>query len=148
MKDTDVHIRRVNYKHSVVTLYMTDNTIRRYLMKKIHEYVNQKPSTKMDLEKFHKILNNDRWFFQKPGDEPTSNRLAVRYIRTMKTDLDCPITLLRGSFIFDGSIVPYYGYSLLDGKHRLLKCLITGENTVNAVEVTADELLLHVAEVD
>ena len=48
----------------------------------------------------------------------------------------------------DGAATPHDGWVLLDGTHRLLKCLITGRNTASVVNVTVSELLLHVAEID
>jgi hypothetical protein len=130
-----------------VELFMTDNTIRCYSMKKIHEYVNQKPSLEVSLAKFQKMIDTDHWF-SKTGREPTLGILAEEYIRAIKTDLDCPLTGLRGVFMPAGANTPHNGWALLDGTHRLVKCLITGRSTVRVVEVTAGELLRHVAEID
>lgn len=147
MKEADVWIRRVDVNPPVVELYMTDNTIRRYPMGKIHEYVNQKSPSKIDLAKFQTMIDTDHWF-SKTGRQPTLGILAEEYIRAIRTDLGCPITVLIGAFMTDGANTPDNGWALLDGTHRLVKCLIMGRGTISVVEVTADELLQHVVQID
>jgi hypothetical protein len=147
MKENDVYIRRVDATPSAVELYMTDDTTRRYPLNKVHEYANQKPASITDLEKFQNIIDRDYWFTI-TDRKPTLRVLAEEYTRTIGTDTECPVTVLKGSFLPDGANTPQDGWVLIDGTHRLLKCLITGRNTVNVVEVTAGELLMNVTEVD
>ena len=101
----------------------------------------------MALHDFQTAISRDPWFY-KTGRKPTIRILAEEYARAIKTDLDCPITVLRGAFMPDGAATPHDGWILLDGTHRLLKCLIRGRNTASVVNVTVSELLLHVAEID
>jgi hypothetical protein len=147
MKENDVFIRRVDANPSAVELCMTDDTIRRYPLNKVHEYANQKTASITDLEKFQNIIDRDYWFTI-TDRKPTLRVLAEEYLRTIGTDTDCPLTVLVGMFMPDGANTPRGGQVLLDGTHRLLKCLITGRKTVSVVEVTAGELLRHVAEID
>jgi len=147
MNESDVCIRQVDVNPPVVKLHMTGNTTRRYLMTKIHEYVNQKPASLVDLAKFENMVDKDHWF-SKTGRKPTLRILAEEYVRAMNTDLECPITILKGTFLPDGTGSPYGAWVLLDGTHRLVKCLVTGRDKVKVVEVTADELLMHVAQID
>ena len=147
MKEADAFIRRVDVNPPVVELYMTDNTIRRYPMKKIHEYVNQKSPSMVDLAKFQTMIDTDHWF-SRTGRKPTLGILAEEYIRAIRTDLECPITVLVGAFMTDSANTPHNGWALLDGTHRLVKCLVMGRSTVSVVEVTAGELQLHIAQID
>ena len=147
MKENDAYIRRVDATPSVVELYMTDDTIRRYPLKQVHDYANQKPSSIMEVETFQNIIDKDYWF-SITDRKPTLRVLAEEYIRTIRTDTDCPVTVLKGSFMPDGANTPQDGRVLIDGTHRLLKCLITGRSTVNVVEVTAGELLMNVMQID
>lgn len=147
MKENDVCVRRVDATPSVVELYMTDDTIRRYPLKKVHDYANQKPFSIRALAEFQKSIDRDHWF-SRTGRKPTLRLLAEEYSRAISADLDCPITILSGAFMPVGANTPHDGWVLLDGTHRLLKCLLTGRNTVSVVKVTAGELLMNVTEVD
>ncbi len=146
MNENDAYINWIFVSPQVVKLTMTDNTVRSYPMQKILEYANQKPSSLKDLEEFQGLIDKDHWF-SKTGREPTLRILSEEYLRTMGTDLDCPVTVLEGKFMYEGSQTFSFGMVLIDGTHRLLKSLIKGRKTVSTVVVTARELLLHVTEI-
>jgi hypothetical protein len=88
MKEDDVCVRRVDATPSVVELYMTDNTIRRYPLKKVHDYANQKPFSIRALAEFQKSIDRDHWF-SRTGRKPTLRLLAEEYSRAISADLDC-----------------------------------------------------------
>ena len=147
MKENDFCIKHIYLSPSIVKLHLRDNTIHRYSMKKIHEYANQKTPSREDLEQFRDTIDGNIWFAQK-NRKPTLRELAKEYKRTIKTDLDYPIIVLDGSFMSTGAISPYSRRVLLDGTHRLLKCLLTDRKTVGVVVVTTRELLMNVTEID
>jgi len=65
---------------------------------------------------------DERWWFQTSDDPPTPRSIANHFGLMEQTDLQYPIILCAEG-------------QLMDGMHRVLKALVTGRETVKAVQL-------------
>lgn len=99
---------------------------------KLWELAKDLPVEEVDVEELS-VVSRNCWFRQ--DDEPTVKAISEHCAKALKSDLSYPIILNA-----DGTV--------MDGAHRVLKCLLQGQRTIRVVRFSTMPPAESVCEVE